>query len=63
MSKEVEIAQFSSVTYNPDLDEVFVTFKVKDEDYKDFVMRWATRVDGRLIIRGEKLSIIEPEVK
>lgn len=59
MAKEVEIASFSSVTYDKDSDNVFVTFKVCDSNYKDFVMRWATRQDGRLIIRGDKLTIIE----
>lgn len=59
MASEREIASFSSVTYNKDNDEVYVTFKILDNNYKDFVMRWASRKDGRLIIRGDKLIVIE----
>lgn len=59
MAREIEIAQFSSVTYDRDSDSVYVTFKVNDSNYKDFVMRWATRQEGRLIIRGDKLSVQE----
>jgi hypothetical protein len=61
MAREVDIAKFSSVMYNEDTDEVFVTFKVHNSKYRDFVMRWAAREDGRLIIRGEHLSVIESE--
>lgn len=59
MLKEIEIAEFSSVMYNSDADDVFVTFKVISPDYKDFVMRWASRKDGRLIIRGDKLLVVD----
>lgn len=61
MAKEVEIASFSSVKYNQDTDDVYITFKVNDPKYRDFVMRWARRKEGRLIIRGEHLSVIEKE--
>lgn len=61
MARQTEIAKFSSVKYNKETGDVFITFKVFDERYKDFVMRWAAREDGRLIIRGETLSVVEAE--
>ena len=61
MAKELGIADFYSVSYNKENDDVFITFKVIDPKYKDFVMRWGARKDGRLIIRGEKLIVIERE--
>lgn len=61
MAREVEIASFSSVTHNQETDEVFITFKVHDRKYRDFVMRWAAREQGRLILRGDTLSVIEQE--
>ena len=61
MAKEIEIAEFASVVYDKDSDNVFITFKVNDPNYKDFVMRWATRREGRLIIRGEKISVVEKD--
>lgn len=59
MLQEIEIAEFSSVSYNSDTDDVYITFKVVANDYKDFVMQWASRKDGRLIMRGDKLLVIE----
>jgi len=59
MATEVEIAKFMSVAYNRDTDDVFITFKVHNEKYKDFAMRWASREEGRLVFRGDTLSVIE----
>lgn len=57
MSSEQEIAKLVAVHYDGDEDEVFVKFKVCDDDYKDFVLRWARSEEGRLIIRGDALFL------
>lgn len=59
MSKETEIAKLTSVSYDKDTDDVFITFKVMDDKYKDYVLRWAKKEEGRLAIRGEVLSVVE----
>ena len=59
MSKETEIAKLSSVSYDDISDQVFITFKVLDENYKDYVLRWARKEEGRLVIRGDTLSVVE----
>ena len=59
MSKEIEVATLQSVTYDTDTTDVDVKFKVLDPEYRDFVLRWANREDGRLVIRGESLFVSE----
>lgn len=59
MGKEAEIAKLSSVSYDKQTDDVYITFKVLDPNYKDYVLRWAKQEEGRLILRGESLIIID----
>ena len=59
MPKEAEIAKLASVSYDNCSDQVFITFKVIDDQYKDYVLRWAKKEEGRLIIRGDTLSVVE----
>ena len=54
---ETQVATLSSVTYDKDENEVFVTFKVIDSDYKKLVLRAAKRDDIAFSIRGETLVI------
>jgi hypothetical protein len=59
-----EVAKLSCVKYiqnNDGTDEVLVTFKVIDEDYKSLVLQVARRDDIKLIIGGEKLYISPKE--
>ena len=60
-----EVAKLSCVKYiknDDDTDEVLVTFRVIDEDYKKLVLQVARRDDIELIIGGEKLYVASKEV-
>jgi len=57
MASEHEIAKLVAVHYDGDSDDVFVKFKVSDDKYKDFVLRWARSEEGRLLIRGDALFL------
>lgn len=57
MAAEQEIAKLVAVHYDGDADDVFVKFKVIDDSYKDFVLRWARAEEGRLVIRGDELLL------
>ena len=57
MMKRAEIAELCSVKYDKENDEVYITFKVVDDKYKEMALRFAKRKDIELIIRGEKLDI------
>lgn len=61
MAQDAEIGKLSSVSYDGETDEVFVTFKINDEEYKDFVLRWARQEEGRLLIRGTDLFLSQAE--
>lgn len=50
------IAKLSSVSYDSDTEEVFVTFKVVSEEYKNLVFRLSKRDDIEWIIRGDSLG-------
>lgn len=55
MKQEEEVAALCSVTYDADSDDVYVTFKVQSEAYKDLIMRLASRPDIQVSIRGDKM--------
>jgi hypothetical protein len=55
-----EVAELCSVKYdkyNDGKDDVYVTFRVVDEEYKHLVLQVARRDDIELVIGGEKLYI------
>jgi hypothetical protein len=54
---ETEVATLSSVTYDKETDEVWVTFKVIDPEYKTTVLQIGRRKDIKMKIRGEKLFL------
>lgn len=54
---EVEIAKLCAVSHDRSTDEVTITFRVTDEEYKNLVFRLARRDDIEWIIRGDKLGI------
>lgn len=54
---ETEVASLCSVQYDKETDEVMVTFRVKDEDYKNMVLQVARRKDIDLVVRGERLFV------
>ena len=54
---EVEIAKLCAVSHDRSTDEVTITFRVTDEEYKNLVFRLARRDDIEWIIRGDKLDI------
>jgi len=56
---EREVAQLCAVKYDKESDDVYVTFKVVDPNYKSFVLQVARRDDIELSISGEKLYIAE----
>lgn len=56
---EVEVAKLSSVTHDKRTDDVFVTFKVVSDEYKDLVFRLARNDEVEVVIRGDKLDIID----
>ena len=62
MSKEAEVAKLRSVSVNED-GEVFATFKVIDQNYKDFVLRWASQEEGAFVVRGDTLYVKETKGK
>lgn len=59
MKTEREVAQLCAVKYDKNTDEVYVTFKVVDSNYKNFVLQVARREDIQLTIAGEKMYIVE----
>lgn len=63
MAEEIDIAKLLSVSFDSKTDDVFITFKVFDEKYKDYVLRWAKQEEGRLKIRGDTLAIVEAKGK
>lgn len=54
---EVEVAKLCSVTHDKTTDDVFVTFKVVSNEYKDLVFRLSRNDDIQVIIRGDRLSL------
>jgi hypothetical protein len=56
---EVEVAKLCSVTHDKRTDDVFVTFKVTSDEYKELVFRLARNDEVEVIIRGDKLDIID----
>lgn len=54
---ETQVAKLCSVTYDKSTDDVFVTFRVLDEDYKSLVLRASKRDDIKFSVRGESLVI------
>lgn len=56
---EVEVAKLCSVTHDKRTDDVFVTFKVTSEEYKDLVFRLARNDEVEVVIRGDKLDLID----
>lgn len=59
-----EVARLSSVKYiqNDDgTDEVLVTFRVVDEDYKKMVLQMARRDDVQFSVQGERLYVEHSE--
>jgi len=52
---ETEVASLCSVQYDKGTDEVLVTFRVQDEEYKSMVLQVARRKDIDLVVRGERL--------
>lgn len=61
MKGEDEIAKLVTVTHDVSTDQVFVTFEVVDENYKDLAFRFSKRKDIQLIIRGDKLTAKKAE--
>jgi len=59
MKTEIQVAKLCSVQHNKETDDVFITFKVTSEDYKDLVFRLARNDDVEIVIRGDKLNIID----
>lgn len=55
---EIEVAKLCSVTHDKSNDDVFVTFKVISNEYKDLVFRLSRSDDIELIIRGDKLNLL-----
>ena len=60
---EVGVAKLCSVTHDKKSDDVFVTFKVTSNEYKDLVFRLARNDDVEVIIRGDQLDIIDNKVE
>ena len=56
---EVEVAKLCSVTHDKRSDDVFVTFKVTSDEYKDLVFRLARNDEVEVVIRGDKLDIVD----
>lgn len=56
---EVEVAKLCSVTHDKRTEEVFVTFKVTSDEYKDLVFRLARNDEVEVVIRGDKLDIVD----
>lgn len=56
---ETEVAALSSVTYDQETDEVYVSFKVLDPDYKKTVLQIGKRKDIKMKIVGEKLFLAQ----
>lgn len=56
-SGKQEVATLCSVKYNKEEDDVYVTFRVVDEEYKQMVLQVARRDDIELVIGGEKLYV------
>ena len=61
-----EVAQLCSVKYEKHSDkknddDVYITFRVIDEDYKKFVLQVARRDDIKLQICGEKIYVSSVE--
>ena len=61
MRVEKPIASLCSVQYDTAEDEVYVTFKVTDQNYKKLAMQFAVRDDIEVVIRGDQLSIKEEQ--
>lgn len=59
MKTEKQIAKLTSVAYDRDTDEVYVTFKVFDEEYKALAMQFSTRDDIEIVFRGDQLWVVE----
>lgn len=60
MKGNQEVAKLCSVTYrqyDDGKDDVLVTFRVVDEEYKKLVLQVARRDDIELVIGGEKLYV------
>ncbi len=53
------MAALSSVTYDQETDEVYVSFKVLDPDYKKTVLQIGKRKDIKMKIVGEKLFLAQ----
>ena len=56
-SGKQEVASLCSVRYNKDTDDVYVTFRVIDDEYKHLILQVARRDDIELVIGGEKLYV------
>lgn len=54
-----QVAELDSVSYDGDTDNVYIKFKVCEEKYKDYVLRWARQEEGRLVIKGDALFLNE----
>jgi len=63
MKKTTEIAELYSVTHDRDNDEVYVSFRVISNEYRDLVFRLARRDDVEWIIRGDRASVAYSEEK
>ena len=55
--KTTEIAELHSVTHDRGSDEVYVSFRVISDEYRDLVFRLARRDDIEWIIRGDRAAV------
>lgn len=60
---ETEVASLCSVQYDKESDDVLVTFRVNDEEYKNMVLQVARRKDIELVVRGERLFAAPVEME
>lgn len=58
---ETEVASLCAVHYDKEADDVLVTFRVQDEEYKSMVLQVARRKDIELVVRGERLLVAPAE--
>lgn len=57
-----EVAKLHAVTYDTQTEEVFVTFKVIQEEYKSLIFKLSTNDEVEVNIRGDKLDLEVKEV-
>ena len=61
MSTGDSVGKLTSVSYNSETDDVLVVFRITDQSYKDYALRWARQHEGRLVIIGDQLLFDDQE--